>query len=262
MRAWNVFVTELHKAVTLPAVWVGAAVAVLGTAALTLLNAVGVRDTLVAGRPEDSGYGSAFDTAFASMPIGTVGAVVIGVVAMSSEFTANSPDAGGGRQIGTTLVAVPRRVGVLVAKAGAVVLLVLATAAVAIPASVTLAEAIIGDAATSTVPVDEAVRRCLGAALYWTLTALLALAVTVFTRSGVVPLLVLVVNSSLVSVSLLLTMLTPVAHWLPDMAGRRLFGDVDTVAGGLAAGPGALVMTGWALALLVVAGAVFSRRDA
>ncbi|GAA3224993.1 hypothetical protein GCM10010488_27650 [Oerskovia jenensis] len=256
------FAAELHKAVTLPAVWVGAAVAVLGTAALTLLNSVGVRDALVAGRPEDAGYGSAFDTAFASMPIGTVGAVVIGVVAMSSEFTANSPDAGGGRQIGTTLVAVPRRVGALLAKAAVVVLLVLATAAVAIPASVALAETIIGEAATSTVAVDEAVGRCLGAALYWTLTALLALSVTVFTRSGVVPLLVLVVNSSLVSVSLLLTNLTPLAHWLPDMAGRRLFGDVDTVTGGLAAVPGALVMTGWAVALLVVATAVFSRRDA
>ncbi|MFF2620752.1 ABC transporter permease [Oerskovia jenensis] len=262
MRAWHVFAAELHKAVTLPAVWVGAAVAVLGTAALTLLNSVGVRDALVAGRPEDAGYGSAFDTAFASMPIGTVGAVVIGVVAMSSEFTANSPDAGGGRQIGTTLVAVPRRVGALLAKAAVVVLLVLVTSAVAIPASVALAETIVGEAASSTVVVDEAVGRVLGTALYWTLTALLALSVTVFTRSGVVPLLVLVVNSSLVSVSLLLTNLTPLAHWLPDMAGRRLFGDVDTVAGGLAAVPGALVMTGWAVALLVVATAVFSRRDA
>ena len=256
------FVAELQKMLALPGVWTGAAVAVLGTAALTLLNAVGVRDALVAGRPEDTGYGSAFDTAFAAMPIGTVGAVVIGVIAVSSEYTANSPDAGGGRQIGTTLVAVPRRASVLVAKVTAVVLLVIATAVVAVPASVALAEAIIGDAATATVPLDEAVRRCLGAALYWTLTALLALAVTVFTRSGVVPLLVLVVNSSLVSVSLLLTMLTPLAHWLPDMAGRRLFGDVDTVAGGLSPGPGALVMAAWALALLAVAGTVFSRRDA
>ncbi|MGW6006566.1 ABC transporter permease [Oerskovia enterophila] len=262
MRGWNLLAAELQKMVALPGVWTGAAVAVLGTAALTLLNAVGVRDALVAGRPEDTGYGSAFDTAFAAMPIGTVGAVVIGVIAVSSEYTANSPDAGGGRQIGTTLVAVPRRVSVLVAKVTAVVLLVIATAVAAVPASVALAEAIIGDAATATVPLDEAVRRCLGAALYWTLTALLALAVTVFTRSGVVPLLVLVVNSSLVSVSLLLTMLTPLAHWLPDMAGRRLFGDVDTVAGGLAPGPGALVMTAWAVALLVVAGTVLSRRDA
>ncbi|WP_200955869.1 ABC transporter permease [Oerskovia sp. Root918] len=262
MRGWNVFVAELQKMLALPGVWTGAAVAVLGTAALTLLNAVGVRDALVAGRPEDTGYGSAFDTAFAAMPIGTVGAVVIGVIAVSSEYTANSPDAGGGRQIGTTLVAVPRRASVLVAKVTAVVLLVIATAVVAVPASVALAEVIIADAATATVPLDEAVRRCLGAALYWTLTALLALAVTVFTRSGVVPLLVLVVNSSLVSVSLLLTMLTPLAHWLPDMAGRRLFGDVDTVAGGLSPGPGALVMAAWALALLAVAGTVFSRRDA
>lgn len=262
MRFWNVLAAELQKATTLPAVWVGAAVAVLGSVALTLLNSTGVRDALVSGRLEEAGYTSAFDTAFAAMPIGTVGAVVIGVVAMSSEFTANSPDAGGGRQIGTTLVAVPRRVTAVVAKAVAVVLLVLSTAVVAIPSSLAVAELVIGDAATTTVPLDEAVQRCLGATLYWTLTALLALAVTVFSRSGVVPLLVLVVNGSLVSVSFLLTRLTPLAHWLPDMAGRRLFGDVDAVDGGLAAGPGALVMSGWAVLLLVVAGRVFSRRDA
>lgn len=262
MRFWNVLVAELHKAAALPAVWAGFAVAVLGSAALTLLNAVGTRDALAAGRHDDAGYGTALDTAFASMPIGTVGAVVIGVIVVSSEFTANSPDAGGGRQIGTTLVATPRRVMALVAKAVAAVLLVLVTAVVAIPASLFLAEAIIGDVATSSLPFDEAVRRGAGAALYWALTALIGLAVAVFTRSGVVPLIVLVMNSSLVSVSLLLTNLTPAAHWLPDMAGRRLFGGEYTVPGGLEAGPGALVMAGWAAALLVVAAGVFSRRDA
>jgi ABC-2 type transport system permease protein len=260
VRAWNVFAAELRKAAALPAVWAGIAVAILGSAALTLLNAFVVRGALTSGRPEDAS--SVFDTAFAAMPIGTVGAVVIGVVVISSEFTANSPDAGGGRQIGTTLVATPRRVAVLVAKAATVVLLVLATATVVVPATLALAGAVIGDAAVTTVPSDEALWRSLGAALYWTLTALLALSITVFTRSGIVPLLVLIMNSSMVSVSFLLTKLTPAAHWLPDMAGRRLFGDVDTVAGGLAAGPGAIVMAAWAAALLLVAGVVFSRRDA
>ena len=91
---------------------------------------------------------------------------------------------------------------------------------------------------------------------------LIAFAITVVTRSGIVPLIVLIVNSSLVSVSLLLTRLTPLAHWLPDLAGRRLFGGVSTVEGGLDAVPGGLVMSAWTLALLLVAGFVFARRDA
>lgn len=262
MRLWRALVAELRKALTLPAVWAGAGVAVVGSAALTWLNATGVRDALLAGRPQDTAFGSTFDTAFAAMPLGTVGAVVLGVVVMGSEYTTNSTDAGGGRQISTTLAAVPGRTTLLVAKAATVVLLVLTAAALAIPSSLGVAEAVIGAAATSTVPVADAVVRCLGGALYWTLTALIALAVTVLTRSGVVPLVVLVVNSSLVSFSLLLTFLTPLAHWLPDMAGRRLFSGVATVDGGLAAGPGALVMAAWALALLAVAGVVLRRRDA
>jgi ABC-2 type transport system permease protein len=260
MTTWNVLAAELRKAVSLPAVWAGFAVALLGSAAITLLNAFVVRDALATGRPDDAG--SVFDTAFASMPIGTVGAVVIGVVVMSSELTANSPDAGGGRQLGTTLVATPQRVGVLTAKAATTVLLVLATALAVIPTSLLLAQAVIADAAVEAVPLDEGLWRSLGAALYWSLTALLALAVTVVVRNGIVPLVILIMNSSLVSVSFLMTKLTPAAHWLPDMAGRRLFGDVDTVPGGLAAGPGALVMAAWTVALLVVAALTFSRRDA
>lgn len=262
MRPWHVLVAELFKAITLPAVWAGVGITVLGSAALTWLNATGVRDALLEGRPEDTAFGSALDTAFAAMPLGTVGAVVVGVVVMGSEYTANSPDAGGGRQIATTLVAVPGRTTLLAAKAAAVVLVVLATAALAIPLALLVAETVVGDAATTTVPFGEAVERCLGGALYWTLTGLLALAVTVLTRSGVVPLVVLVVNGSLVSVSLLLTFLTPLAHWLPDLAGRRLFGGVATVDGGLDAVPGALVMAAWALVLLAVAGVVLQRRDA
>ena len=37
---------------------------------------------------------------------------------------------------------------------------------------------------------------------------------------------------------------------------------MSTVEGGLDAGPGALVMGAWTLALLAVAGVVLSRRDA
>lgn len=237
--------------------------ALLGSIGITVLNAVTTRNAIAAGRAEELlADTSPFETAYAAVPLGTVGAVIIGVMAMSSEYTANSPDAGGGRQISATLAATPRRITLLLTKAITIVLLVVATALVTIPACVAIAMAIIGDAGQEAVATDEAVLRSLGAMLYWVLTGLLAFAITVLTRNGIIPLIILIVNSSLVSISLLLTNITPLAHWLPDMAGRRLFGGVHTVDGGLEALPGALVMAAWTLALLAAASGVFSRRDA
>ncbi|MBZ2195311.1 ABC transporter permease [Occultella gossypii] len=262
MSTGGLLAAELRKTVTLPAAWAGIAVAVLGSIAITVLNALTTRSAIDAGTPERVANTSAFETAFAAMPLGTVGAVVLGVVVISSEYAANSTDAGGGRQITATLAAIPRRVSLLAAKATVLVLLVTAVAALTLPATAGIANAVIGGAATETVTPAQALVRGLGGTLYWTLTGLIAAAVTLLTRSGLIAPIVLIANSSVVSVSLLLTNLTPLAHWLPDLAGRRLFTGVDTVEGGLAAGPGALVMTAWTVLLLTVAAVVFRRRDA
>ncbi|MGW6275864.1 hypothetical protein [Kribbella sp. NPDC055071] len=93
------------------------------------------------------------------------------------------------------------------------------------------------------------------------MSGLIGLAVTVMIRNGLVPLIVMIVNSSVVSVSLLLSKLTPLALWLPDMAGRRLFGP-SQIGGGLGAVPGGFVMAGWALAFCAAAAVVFAPRDA
>lgn len=263
MTPLRALTAELHKAATLPAVWAGIAVALLGSLGITLLNALTTRSAIAGGRAHELvADTSTFETAYAAVPLGTVGAVVIGVVLMSSEYVAASPEAGGGRQLTTTLSALPQRLTVLAAKAVTVAALVTATAAVTIPACVALARGILGDGGHETVTGQEALLRSGGAALYWALTGLIALAITALARSGIIPLVVLVTNSALVSISLLLTNITPLAHWLPDMAGRRLFGGIDTVDGGLDALPGGLVMGAWTVALLTVAGIVFARRDA
>ena len=261
MSFGGIVLAELRKTLSLPVAWAGVAVMVLLSAALTAYNASSVRDALAAGRPGDTAFGSAFETAFAAVPLGTVGAAVIGVIAIGSEYTANSTDAGGGRQVSATLAAVPKRMALLAAKVVTVALVVAASAAVTLLSTVGLADVVIGAHATSSVPGDLALTRSLGTALYWILTALIGFAITVLTRNGVVPLAILIINNSLVSFSLLLTSLTPLAHWLPDMAGRRLFG-IDTIEGGLAAVPGAFVMAGWTVLLLVVAAIAFTRRDA
>ncbi len=255
-RATDLLAAELRKAVTLPAVGIGVLVTLLGSVAITLVNALASRSALGTGSD-----GSAFENAFGAAPVGTVGAVLIGVVVIGSEYTASAAVDGGGRQITSTLTAAPHRVRLLAAKAGTTALVVLLSAAVTLPATVLVARAVLGGAPETVAPGD-AVLRVLGAAAYWVLTALIAGAITTLTRSGIVPLIVLIVNSTVVSVSYLLTRLTPLAHWLPDMAGRWLLAGIDTVPGGLAVLPGALVMVGWTVALLVVAALVLHRRDA
>lgn len=259
---WDAVRAELRKAATLPGSWAGIAVTVLGSVALTALNAGMTRAAIDAGQPESRAFTSAFENAFAAMPLGTVGAVIVGVVMMSSEYAANSPDAGGGRQIASTLTATPRRWTVLAAKAIVVVAVVLGSAALALPATLGVAAALIGAAGAETSTVAEQLARCLGATLYWSMSGLIAFAITVVLRGGIVPLIVLIVNNSLVSIPLLLSTITPLAFWLPDLAGRQLFGGDYLVEGGLDALPGALVMAAWTAALLVVAGVVFRRRDA
>ena len=93
---------------------------------------------------------------------------------------------------------------------------------------------------------------------------LIALAVTVFARSGVIPLIVLIANSSVVSLSFLLLQVTPLARFLPDLAGIRLFARESFAAFDDVLDPltGGLVMGAWALGLLLVSAVVFTRRDA
>lgn len=265
MSLGNVFGAELRKTATLPAAWAGIAFALLGSVAITVLNAISVRSAVAAGTPERVAGTSPVETGFTSMPIiGVVGAVVIGVIVIGSEYTADRAESGGARQISTTLAATPHRTTVFVAKVLIVLTFVAMIALVTIPGNIALAAAIIGDAGTETVTQAEAVRRSLGTALYWVLMGLIALSITALTRSGIIPLIVLIANSSVVSFSLLLTNLTPLAHWLPDMAGRALFGfpPEQVVQGGLEGVPGAIVMGSWTLALLVVASIAFRRRDA
>ncbi|WP_017586790.1 hypothetical protein [Nocardiopsis ganjiahuensis] len=267
MNLLRLVAAETRKAATLPAVFAGLAVAVLGSLAVTLLNSVSVRNAAASGNLERVVSTSPVETVFAALPLGTVGAVVLGVVAMSSEYTANSDDAGGGRQITATLTAAPGRLSVLSAKALVTVALVAVSAAVTLPAGLFLARAVIGDAAAEAAAPGDVAARALGAFVYWSLTALIALALTALARSGIVPMVLLITNSSLVSFSLLLSNVTPLARYLPDLAGTGLFlGDdadsytaFDLVLDPL---PGGLVMAAWAAALLAVAALVLHRRDA
>ncbi|MEU4619368.1 hypothetical protein AB0G04_05205 [Actinoplanes sp. NPDC023801] len=247
----NLIHAELRKLLGLPTAWVGLVLGLIAAPALALLSAGATRQAIergIAGDPSD--------TAFQPLGIGLLGALILGVVAVSSEYTSSGEDAPGARQMTTTLAAMPRRYRLVGAKAVAVSLLVAVQGAITAVATLALTEMVLGPL----VPPAEP-GRAAAAVLYWVLLGLLAYALTLIFRSGVITLTVLIVNSSVVSVSYLLTKVTPLAAYLPDIVGAHMFlndvGDVDIAP--LTAG---LVMTAWVAALLGLGAWLFDRREA
>ena len=111
------------------------------------------------------------------------------------------------------------------------------------------------------VPVP-APARVAAAILYWVLIALLSYAITLITRNGIVPLTFLIINSTVVSVSYLLTKVTDLAAYLPDIVGAQMFlhtADFPVRIPPVTAG---LVMTAWIAVLLAIGAVLFHRRDA
>ncbi|MER6670336.1 ABC transporter permease [Amycolatopsis japonica] len=235
MRAYR---GELRKLISLPSVWAAVAVGVLVPATLTFLNA--------------RAAGGNVDVGFQELAFGVVGAIILGVVAVSSEYTTEGENAGGGRQIATSLTAVPSRWRLLITKLAAVITAVAALATVSSTITLVIVEAQ-GVSDFGRLP---------GVVLYWVLTALLASGLTLVTRNGILPLTVLILNTSVVTVTYLLTKLTPLAAFFPDLAGFRMFIERVELPVQLSPVTGGLVMTAWVAALLTAGFLVFRGRDA
>jgi hypothetical protein len=198
------------------------------------------------------------DAGFRELGLGVIAAIVIGVVAVSSEYLAEGEESGGSRQIATSLTAVPSRSRFLLAKTTAIVATVGLLALISSAITLTATDLASTDASIGTSDLP----RALGVAAYWIFSALLAGGITLVTRSGIIPLSILIVNISVVSVSFLLTKVTRLAYYFPDLAGTYMFlrssdGPVDLtpVAGGLVIGL-------WVALIAGVGATVFARRDA
>ncbi|MEV4810888.1 hypothetical protein [Micromonospora avicenniae] len=242
---------ELRKLLGLPTAWVGLVLGTLIAPMVVLLNAPYTRRAIAAGTLTDTS-----DLGLRDLGIGLIGPMVLGVVVVSSEYTSTGQDAPGARQLAATLTAVPDRLRLLVAKTTALVLVVAAQAAVTTAAVPTLTQVLHGEHVPAPAPA-----RVAAAILYWTLTALLAYAIALITRNGIVPLTLLIINSSVVSVSYLLTKVTDLASYLPDIVGAQMFirsADFPVEIAPVTAG---LVMTAWVVALLALGAVLFQRRD-
>ena len=253
MRAYR---AELSKLASLPSVWVSCVVGVAVPAAVAYITTSSANSAIANGVKEKVSTVAGFQ----ELAFGVVGAIVLAVVAASSEYFTEGEGSGGGRQITTSLTVVPSRTRFLVAKVAAVVTAIglLALAATAI--TLTVVQVLLGDHVQ--VFSTDNLARALGVVLYWVFTALLAFGITLLTRNGIIPLAVLILNTSVVTVTFLLTKITPLAAYFPDMAGMRMFirevdlpVEVSPVVGGV-------VMAAWVAVLLGGAFASFQRRDA
>ncbi|HUR05732.1 MAG TPA: ABC transporter permease [Nonomuraea sp.] len=252
----NTIRAELSKILALPGTWVATAIAVLIPLGIAVLNLPSYRDNPSTGRVG----APTVDGGFQESTMGLIGVIVLGVIIISSEYTVNGNEVGGGRQITTSLTAVPGRGRLLAAKTLVLAGLVAVLAAIAVPATVLATRTLIGESAA---PLGaDTGWRMLGAVLYWVLTALMAFGITVLTRSGILPLIVLIANTSVVSVSFLLTKATPLARFLPDVAGVQMYVREYHATDLLAPVPGGLVMAAWTAGVLAVAWFRFTRRDA
>jgi hypothetical protein len=243
---------EFRKLLGLPTAWIGLVLGIALAPLVVVLNAAYTRRAIAAGTLTDLS-----DLGLRELTVGLIGPMVLGVVVVSSEYTSTGPDAPRARQLTATLAAVPRRPRLLAGKAAALVLVVTAQAAVTTAVTLGLVRVLYGDHAPA---IDLA--RVAGAILYWALTALLAFAITLITRNGIVPLTLLIINSTVVSASYLLTKVTDLAAYLPDLVGTRMFlrgGDLPVTLAPLGAG---LAMATWVVAVLAIGANLFHRRDA
>ena len=260
----NAILAEFRKLASLPSTLVSIGITLVCSVGITALNASQIRAKLAAGNTGSIDHTALVNTVLNGPSMGVIGMIVLGVVIISGEYTANTSDAGGGRQILTSLVCVPRRGRLLVAKGFVLVVVSGVLAAVLVPTTMVLAQAILGRYAEPLRPMvdDLAGRVIAGSVAYWIGSALISFAVTVLTRNGIIPLIVFIANSSVVSVGLLLAKFTPIGRFLPDVAGAQMFAVDYPLPSMLSPAWGGIVLGLWTVALLGIAATVFARRDA
>lgn len=246
MRAFH---AELSKLISLPGIWLALLIGAFAPAVIAALDSTAQKEEIIAGvstRLSEVGY--------IGLALGVQGAIILGVLAVSSEYLTESSESGRGQQITTSLTVISSRLYFLLAKAGAVTVLSILLSMVAIMTTASATHFILGEYA----PAFEW-SKLMGAVCYWTFTALLAFGITVLTKNGIIPLTVLIINSSVVSFSFLLSRVTKLAFYLPDRAGTDMF--MFTSDRLHTPFIGGLIMFAWVAVLFIVAAVVFHKRD-
>jgi hypothetical protein len=239
MRFAAVLAAELAKLRTLPAAALTAAGCVLVAAAIA---------AAVSAPAADRGAPTVVQAVCVAVPFVQAGFVLLGILSVSQEHA--------GRQLGTTLTAVPDRRLLLTGKTTATLLVLAVTAVAAVGASA-LAAAVAAALSDAPTVLGEQPGRLAGAAAYLTAIGMLSHAVALLVRH-LVPALVIALGVVMI-VSPVLAAVSEHARWLPDRAAAQLYDPGDAV---LTAGTGALVAACWIGGLWLVGALRFTRLDA
>ncbi|NEY35811.1 ABC transporter permease subunit [Streptomyces sp. PRKS01-65] len=198
---------------------------------------------------DSPGFDALFSV-FLGLNLGQIAAISFGTMAMSSEYQ--------GGAIRASLTAVPRRGLFYAAKLANVAGPALATGLVTTFVSFLGGSAFLGEAALG-LGDTEALRACLGGAVYLALMALFAAGLTAVLRSGLAVLSILIPFILVVSLVLGETS-GSVADYLPDRAGQQvLYADPP---GELAPLAGLGVTALWTAAAVLAGWFSLRRRDA
>ncbi|WP_448759588.1 ABC transporter permease [Actinomyces oricola] len=251
---------ELKKLCTLTSIWVATASCVLVPVGLAALSARAMHRALSTGEERGLSSASTVDAGFGHLIFGTIGVVVIGVIIMSSEYARNAQKVGRSRQLTTTMIAAPRRFRAVASKIVVLCMWVIATSVVATAVTTITSRHILGEYAS---PLDGTCwRRVAGVSVFWVTMALISCAFTAVTRSGVLPLVVLLANSTVLSFSRLLALVTDSARYLSDTAALSMFLVESPVEGAVDAATGFYVCAAWALLAIGVIVVSWVTRDA
>ncbi|WP_369136954.1 ABC transporter permease [Modestobacter versicolor] len=220
-----------------------------------VVAAAGISIGVVAAVGAEEAAGPGYDAgtiAFYGLNFAHVAVVVVAVLLTAGEYSRST--------VHTSLLAVPRRGVLLLAKVVVVAGLVFAAAAVAAVVSVVGTQAVLGPAG---LPVGDLTRSTVAATLYPTLLAVLCAGVAMVLRDQAGALTLLIPFFFLVSPLLeLVPVLQRAAVFLPDRAGAvavRLHPRPVDVFGPLT---GLAVLALWALAAVLAGWWVLRRRDA
>jgi ABC-2 type transport system permease protein len=196
----------------------------------------------------------ATSTSFSGIFLGQLAVIVFAVLVVGNEYSSG--------MIRVTLAAVPKRPSLLLAKAAAVLGLVLPVALATSFVTFFLGQALLGDHGTS-LGDTHVLRAVLGMAIYMTFIALFSLGVGFMLRKPVLSLGLLMPFFFLISPILAnIPKVKTVARYFPDSAGSQMVhvvGDSSVPYGPLA---GFFICLAWVVVALAGGYAVFKYRDA
>ena len=251
---------EALKLCTLPGVRLATLLALAVPMLLTWLESSQIRSAVETGDLGGMIDASTTNTRFGSLTVGQVGFVVLGVLSVSSEYVRNTQAVGRCRQLTTSMVAMPGGARRMIAKLAVLLGFATVLAVAATAGTLAVARWALGDVEATW---GDPWPRAAAAVLFLVVMTVIAAALAELVRGGTLPLTLLVANAAAVSFTLLLSKVTSLAKYAPDIALTYTFmTDNNVVQDPLSPGAGALVGVTWGVAAIILAVLLHARREA